>query len=132
MNKRIIRVLLALLFLPAVPGMPALPALPALYAFPAMQAGFEKAIGGLSSPDAGTRLRAVQALKAAGSREAAVPLAQTILDPFDETQLESIAAELNIFLAEKVTPKKRVGFLVEERSRIAAEPIFAAGPSAIG
>src|SRR5438105_1138652 len=96
------------------------------------QATFEKTIADLSSQDAATRLRAVQMLKAAGYPEAAVPIAAVILDPFDETQLEAIAAELNIFLADKVIPKRRVGLLVEVRSRIAAEPIFAAGPSTVG
>lgn len=96
------------------------------------QITFEKAIADLSSQDAGTRLRAVQMLKAAGYPEAASPMAPVILDPFDETQLEAIAAELNIFLSDKVIPKKRVGLLVEVRNAIAAEPIFAAGPSAVG
>jgi len=96
------------------------------------QVTFEKTVAELSSQDAGTRLRAVQLLKAAGYPEAAAPMAAVILDPFDETQLEAIAAELNIFLADKVIPKKRVGLLVEVRNRIAAEPIFAAGPSAVG
>ena len=97
----------------------------------AAQVTFEKAVADLSSQDAATRLRAVQMLKAAGYPEAAVPMAPVILDPFDETQLEAIAAELNIFLADKVVPKRRVGLLVEVRNRIAAEPIFAAGPSAV-
>src|SRR5215813_9896243 len=95
------------------------------------QVTFEKAVADLSSQDAATRLRAVQMLKAAGYPEAAVPMAPVILDPFDETQLEAIAAELNIFLADKVVPKRRVGLLVEVRNRIAAEATFAAGPSAV-
>ena len=53
--------------------------------------------------------------KAAGYPEAAVPIAPVILDPFDEMQLEAIAAELNIFLADKVMPRRRVGLLVEVR-----------------
>jgi HEAT repeat protein len=96
------------------------------------QVSFEKTVTDLSSQDAATRLRAVQLLKAAGYPEAAVPMAPVILDPFDETQLEAIAAELNIFLSDKVVPKRRVGLLVEVRNRIAAEAIFAAGPSAVG
>ena len=131
MNKWILGVTGLLLFLPALPALPGPPAQPA---WPALQAQitFEKTVEDLSSPDAATRLHAVQLLKAAGYPEAAVPLARVIVDPFDETQIEAIAAELNIFLADKVTPKRRVGLLVEVRSRIAAEPIFAAGPSAIG
>jgi HEAT repeat protein len=95
------------------------------------QVTFEKTVADLSSQDAGTRLRAVQMLKAAGYPEAAAPMAPVILDPFDETQLEAIAAELNIFLADKVIPKRRVGLLVEVRNRIAAESIFSAGPAAV-
>lgn len=96
------------------------------------QVTFEKTVADLSSQDAATRLRAVQMLKAAGYLEAAAPIAPVILDPFDETQFEAIAAELNIFVADKIVPRKRVGLLVEVRNRIAAEPIFAAGPSAVG
>ena len=96
------------------------------------QVTFEKTVADLSSQDAATRLRAVQLLKAAAYPEAAAPLAPVILDAFDETQLEAIAAELNIFLADKIVPKKRVGLLVEVRNAIAAEPIFTAGPSAVG
>jgi HEAT repeat protein len=95
------------------------------------QVTFEKTVADLSSQDAATRLRAVQLLKAAGYPEAATPIAPVILDPFDEIQLEAIAAELNIFLADKVTPKRRVGLLVEVRKSIAAESIFSAGPSAV-
>jgi HEAT repeat protein len=101
-------------------------------AAPGGQVSFEKTVADLSSQDAATRLRAVQMLKVAGYPEAAVPMAPVILDPFDETQLEAIAAELNIFLSDKVVPKRRVGLLVEVRNRIAAEAIFAAGQSAVG
>jgi HEAT repeat protein len=93
---------------------------------------FESALGSLTSKDVKARLRAVQLLTAAVYPEAAVPLAQTITDTDDEVQLEAIAAELNIFLAEKVTPRKRVGFIVEVRGRVAAEPLFTAGPSVLG
>src|SRR5215208_3410416 len=49
---------------------PASPALPALLT----QVSFEQASADLASPEAGTRLRAVQLLKQAGYPEAAVPL----------------------------------------------------------
>jgi HEAT repeat protein len=96
------------------------------------QVSFESTVAELGSPDPGKRLKAVQLLKAAAYPEAAVPLAPLTLDPFDEIQLEAISAELNIFLADKVTPKRRVGLLVEVRQRIEAEPTFSAGPSALG
>jgi HEAT repeat protein len=98
----------------------------------AAQATFEGVIADLGSRDGGTRLKAVRLLKGAGYPEAAIPLSRAVLDPFDEIQLEAIGAELNIFLAERVTPRRRVGLLVEVRNQIAAEPIFSAGPTAVG
>jgi HEAT repeat protein len=77
-------------------------------------------------------LKAVQLLRDAAYPEAAVPLAKLVGDPSDEVQLEAIAAELNIFLAERIVLRKRVGGVVEVRNRIAAEAAFSAGPSAIG
>ena len=88
---------------------PACPILPLLPSRPSAQVPFEQAVADLASPDAGTRLRAVQLLKQAAYPEAAVPLAALVTDPQDEIQLEAIAAELNIFLAEPVVPQKRVG-----------------------
>ena len=72
----------------------------------------------LSSTDAGVRLRAVQMLKDAAYAEAAVPLAALVTDPQDEVQLEAIAAELNIFLAEQVVTRKRIGLVIEVRKRL--------------
>ena len=123
-NHRRAAVALALL----VSALPALPGLPALSA----QVPFEQASADLASPDAGTRLRAVQLLKQAAYPEAAVPLAALVTDPQDSIQLEAIAAELNIFLAEPIVPKKRVAFIVEVRNAVQAEPAFAAGPNALG
>jgi HEAT repeat protein len=96
------------------------------------QIPFEQASADLASPDAGTRLRAVQILKQAAYPEAAVPLAAVVTDSQDTIQFEAIAAELNIFLAEPIVPKKRVALVVEVRSAVQAEPAFAAGPSALG
>jgi HEAT repeat protein len=98
----------------------------------AVQNTFETTVADLSSPDPRVRLRAVQLLKGAGHPEAAVPLARIVNDPDDELQFEAIAAELNIFLAQRITPKKRVGLIVEVRGRISAEPIFSGGPSVLG
>src|SRR5204863_5212102 len=96
------------------------------------QIPFEQAARDLASSDAGLRLRTVQMLKEAAYPEAAVPLARLVADPQDAVQLEAIAAELNIFLAERVVTKKRVGLIVEKRAAIAAEAAFSAGPSALG
>lgn len=112
----------------SLPGLPALPGLPDLSA----QVPFEQATKDLASPDPATRLRTVQMLKQAAYPEAAVPLAALVTDAQDDIQLEAIAAELNIFLIERIVPKKRVGLVVEVRNAVQAEPVFSAGPSAIG
>jgi HEAT repeat protein len=96
------------------------------------QVTFETTVADLQNPDPRVRQRAVQLLKAAAYPEAAVPLAKIVNDPDDELQFEAIAAELNVFLAQRITPKKRVGLIVEVRGRISAEPIFSGGPSALG
>ena len=116
-------IVLALLLAPAFPAVPA---------FPAAQIAFDQAMADLSSPDAATRLLTVQLLKEAGYAEAAEPLAKLVTDPNDSIQLEAIAAELNIFLAEKIVPRRRVGLLVEKREAIAADAVFNSGPLAIG
>src|SRR5262245_17433207 len=78
-------------------------------AVPANQVTFEQSLQDLASSDAGRRLRTVQMLKDAAYPEAAIPLAKLVGDPEDAIQLEAIAAELNIFLANKIVTKKRVG-----------------------
>jgi HEAT repeat protein len=111
------------------------PALPGSHAQPAFALGqvpFEQAVAELASPEPENRLRAATLLKAAAYPEAAIPLAKAVLDAEDAIQLEAIAAELNIFLASKIVPKKKVGLIVEVRTKIAAEAAFSAGPLALG
>src|SRR5229473_1023396 len=96
------------------------------------QTTFEQTARDLASLDPGVRLRAVRLLKEAAYPEAAVPLAKLVTDPEDDVQLEAIAAELNIFLAEKIVPHKRVGFVVEVRNKIAADVAFSNGPGMLG
>jgi len=98
----------------------------------AAQSPFDQTVRDLSSGDPGVRLRAVETLRDAANPDAALPLARLIADPRDAVQLAAIAAELNIFMAQRVVPRKRVGFVVEVRTPILAEPLFSAGPSAIG
>jgi HEAT repeat protein len=113
------------LSVPARPAYPADPARPA-------QISFEQATKDLAGADPGARLRAVQMLKQAEYPEAAIPLAAAVTDAQDAIQLEAIAAELNIFLAEPIVPRKRVALVVEVRSAVQAEPAFSAGPNALG
>ncbi len=98
----------------------------------ASQVSFEQTTRDLASPDPNVRLHAAQLLKEAAYQEGAVPLARLITDSEDEIQLEAIAAELNIFLAEKIVTRKRVGFVIEVRNTIAAAAAFSAGPVALG
>ena len=98
----------------------------------ASQITFEQTTADLKSPNADVRLRAVELLKDAAYPEAAVPLAAVITDLDTDVQLEAIAAELNIFLAEKVVSRKRVGLVIEVRNKVEAAGAFSAGPFALG
>jgi HEAT repeat protein len=125
-NHRLAAITLTLaVFLPALPGLLDPPDLGA-------QVSFEQATADLASADAATRLKAVQLLKTAAFPEAALPLAAILSDPRDDIQLEAIAAELNIFLAEPIVPRKRVAIVIEKRSSVQAEAAFSAGPNAVG
>jgi HEAT repeat protein len=86
----------------------------------------------LKSTNTSTRLRAVQKLQETPLLDAALPLAPLVNDPEDEVQLAAIAAELNIFLAEPVVPRRRVGLIVERRNPIVAEAAFSSAPFALG
>ena len=108
------------------------PALHASSAFAAAQVSFEEATRDLKSPDASVRVRAAQQLQATGFEEAVLPLVPLLNDPKDEVQAAAIAAELNLFLAEPVVARRRVGFVVELRNAVAAETAFTAGPFALG
>ncbi len=96
------------------------------------QASFEQVTQDLASPDAGKRLAAVRLLKEAAYPEAAEPVAKLIGDPEDQIQVEAIATELNIFLAQKIVSRKRIGYVIEVRTKIAAAAAFSAGPLALG
>lgn len=117
---------------PARSASPAVPAPRVPSSAPAPQVPFEQATKDLTSSDAGTRLHAVQMLNQVAYPEAAIPLAALVADPQDEVQLAAIAAELNIFLAERIVPKKRVALVVEVRNAVQAEAAFSSGPNALG
>jgi HEAT repeat protein len=122
----------AVLLLLAIFSPSASPALPASSALIAAQVSFEEATRDLKSPDASVRVRAAQQLQATGFEEAVLPLVPLVNDPKDEVQVAAIAAELNLFLAEPVVPRRRVGFVIEVRNAVAAEAAFTAGPFALG
>lgn len=107
-------------------------ALPVCASADAAQVTFEQTTVDLTSSDPGMRLRAVRMLREAAYPEAASPIATVLTDPEDVVQLEAIAAELNIFLAERVASRTRVAFIIEKRTPILAEAAFSAGPMALG
>ena len=109
-------------------SVPALPGPPARAVLHAAQPSFEQTVADLKSPERKVRLRATQLLKEAAYPEAALPLAAVVTDPDDEIQREAIAGQLNIFLADKVILKERVGVVFEKRGRIDPDALFAAGP----
>ena len=92
------------------------------------EATFERTVADLGNDKPHVRLRAVQSLKQSAPPEAAIPLTRSIADPEDDIQFQAIAGELNIFLAEKVIPRKRVGLVVEVRNSISAPSLFDQGP----
>jgi HEAT repeat protein len=95
------------------------------------QVTFEQMVADLGADSPSIRLRAVQALGQAAYPEAAVPLAGAVTDADDAVQVEAVGAELNLFLADKIVRRKRVGLIVEVRHRIAAPAIFDQGPNAL-
>ena len=97
---------------------------PALSRAVSAQVSFEQATRDLTSADPAVRLRAAQRLRQVAYLEAAIPLAALVADPQDEVQLEAIAAELNIFLAEAIVPRRRGSVLSEQA--------FSAGAGALG
>jgi HEAT repeat protein len=94
----------------------------------AQQLRFDDVIRNLRNPDPKARMDAVRLLRDAKYPEAIAPMAALVLDPFDDIQLETIAAELAFFLEQDVKAKKMVGFLVEKRKSAIAEAAFDLGP----
>jgi len=94
----------------------------------AAQIEFTQAINDLGSEDANVRLKTLRGLRDAAYPEAAVPISNLIIDKQDSVQLEAIAAELDIFLAEKVTGRKNGEPVVEKRGTLSAEAAFKSGP----
>jgi len=96
------------------------------------QVPFARVVEDLGSRDPAARLRAVRLLRDAAYPEAAAPLAAALTDADPTVRLEAIAAELNIFLAEKIVARRRVGLVIEVRHPISAEAVFSQGPLAVG
>src|SRR3990170_5485036 len=97
----------------------------------AQQLRFDDVVRNLRNPDPEARLSAVHLLRDAKYPEAIVPMAPLVLDPIDEIQLETIAAELGFFLEQDVKSKRMVGFLIEKRKAGIARSAFDLGPYAV-
>jgi HEAT repeat protein len=92
------------------------------------QLRFDDVIRNLRNPDPRARLDAVRLLRDAKYPEAIAPMAPLVLDPLDDVQLETIAAELSFFLEQDVKSKKMIGFVVEKRTSAIAAAAFDLGP----
>ncbi|HZP47261.1 MAG TPA: HEAT repeat domain-containing protein [Vicinamibacterales bacterium] len=77
-------------------------------------------------------LPALLAAPAAPALQDLSALAAAITAPKDDAQLSAIAETLNAFLASPVVPRRRVGYVIERRTRVSAEAIFSSGPLALG
>ena len=97
----------------------------------AQPARFDDVVRNLRNPDPKIRLNAVRLLREARYPEAIVPLAPLVNDPLDPIQLEAIAAELSFFLVRDLPERRKVGLVVEVRSRGAAAEAFELGPLAV-
>ena len=97
----------------------------------AQQLRFDDVVRNLRNPDPKTRLNAVRLLRDAKYPEAVAPMAPLVLDPLDDIQLETIAAELSFFLEQDVKSKKMIGFVVEKRKSAIAAAAFDLGPLAV-
>lgn len=97
----------------------------------AQQLRFDDVVRNLRNPDPKARLAAVHLLRDAKYPEAVAPMAPLVLDPIDEIQLETIAAELSFFLEQDVKSKQMVGFVVEKRKSAIAAAAFDLGPYAV-
>jgi HEAT repeat protein len=97
----------------------------------AQQVRFDDVIRNLRNPDPKVRLSAVRLLRDAKYPEAVAPLAPLVLDPLDDVQLETIAAELSFFLEQDVKSKRMVGFVLEKRKSAVAVAAFDLGPLAV-
>jgi len=92
------------------------------------QIPFEDVVRNLRNPDPKVRMSALQLLREASYFEAVKPIAPLVNDAVEQIQLEAIAAERSFYLVEDVPAKRKVGFVVEVRSKSVAQHAFEEGP----
>jgi HEAT repeat protein len=86
-----------------------------------------EAIRNLRNPDTRARLSALRTLRDAQHVPAAIPVAALVVDPVDAVQLEAIAAELSFYVVREAPVRRRVGLIVEVRSKGQAAQLFERG-----
>jgi HEAT repeat protein len=92
------------------------------------QPRFDDVVRNLRHPDPQVRVSAVRLLREAQYPEAIVPMAPLVNDPVDAIQLEAIAAILSFYLVDEIRERRRVGLVLEVRSRGIGLEGFERGP----
>ncbi|MBI3265024.1 MAG: HEAT repeat domain-containing protein [Acidobacteria bacterium] len=98
----------------------------------AAQNATEQTASKLTNPDRRIRLEGLRELRDSNPPDAAIRMAALLTDPIDAIQIEAIATEVNLFLAEKPAARRYRAGIVEVRNRSGLEAAFDAGPSATG
>jgi HEAT repeat protein len=94
----------------------------------AQQIPFEDVVRNLRNPDPKVRMSSLQLLREAKYFEAVKPIAPLVNDAVEEIQLEALATELSFYLVEDAPAKRKVGLVVEVRSKSVAAQLFEQGP----
>lgn len=97
----------------------------------AAQPRFDDVVRNLRHPDPQVRVSAIRLLREAQYPEAIVPIAPLVNDPVDAIQLEAIAALLSFHLLDEIRERRRVGLVLEVRSRSVGLEAFERGPLAV-
>jgi HEAT repeat protein len=101
---------------------------------PALAAGqqipFEEVVANLRHDDPGVRVSSMRLLRESGYPEAAGPIATLLYDRSERIRHEAIETLVDLFLAERVSNRRKVGRVIEVRDRSLIESAFKAGPAA--
>lgn len=90
----------------------------------------EPSVSKLTDPDRRIRIEGMRELRDSNQPDAANRIAALLTDPVDAIQIEAIATEVGLFLAEKPAARRYKAGIVEVRNRSGIEAAFDAGPSA--
>lgn len=99
-------------------------------ALAAAQTPGDQSVSKLADPDRKVRIEGMRELRDSNQPDAAAKIAVLLTDPVDAVQMEALATEVGLFLAEKPTPRRYKAGIVEVRNRSGIEAAFDAGASA--